>query len=80
LKRNIMLLIQNKQNQLTQRVDALDHLSPLKVMSRGFSFTTNSDGKVVKKVDDIKKNDDIELKLIDGYAKATVNEVKKESK
>ncbi|WP_326864578.1 exodeoxyribonuclease VII large subunit [Apilactobacillus kunkeei] len=80
LKRNIMLLIQSKQNQLTQRVDALDHLSPLKVMSRGFSFTTNSDGKVVKKVDDIKKNDDIELKLIDGYAKATVNEVKKESK
>lgn len=80
LKRNIMLLIQNKQNQLTQRVDALDHLSPLKVMSRGFSFTTNSEGKVVKKVDDIKQNDDIELKLIDGYAKATVNEVKKESK
>ncbi|MBC6388105.1 exodeoxyribonuclease VII large subunit [Lactobacillus kunkeei] len=80
LKRNIMLLIQNKQNQLTQRVDALDHLSPLKVMSRGFSFTTNSEGKVVKKIDDIKKNDDIELKLIDGYAKATVNEVKKESK
>ncbi|TPR54510.1 exodeoxyribonuclease VII large subunit [Apilactobacillus kunkeei] len=80
LKRNIMLLIQNKQNQLTKRVDALDHLSPLKVMSRGFSFTTNSDGKVVKKVDDIKENDDIELKLIDGYAKATVNEVKKESK
>ncbi|CAI2598270.1 Exodeoxyribonuclease 7 large subunit [Apilactobacillus kunkeei] len=80
LKRNIMLLIQNKQNQLTQRVDALDHLSPLKVMSRGFSFTTNSEGKVVKKIDDIQKNDDIELKLIDGYAKATVNEVKKESK
>ncbi|CAI2598900.1 exodeoxyribonuclease VII large subunit [Apilactobacillus kunkeei EFB6] len=80
LKRNIMLLIQNKQNQLTQRVDALDHLSPLKVMSRGFSFTTNSEGKVVKKIDDIKKNDDIELKLIDGYAKATVNEVKRESK
>ncbi|CAI2600947.1 Exodeoxyribonuclease 7 large subunit [Apilactobacillus kunkeei] len=80
LKRNIVLLIQNKRNQLTKRVDALDHLSPLKVMSRGFSFTTNSDGKVVKKVDDIKENDDIELKLIDGYAKATVNEVKKESK
>lgn len=80
LKRNIMLLIQNKQNQLTQRVDALDHLSPLKVMSRGFSFTTNSEGKVIKKVDDIKKNDDIELQLIDGYARATVNEVKRENK
>lgn len=80
LQRNINQLIDNKRVELKRNIESLDHLSPLKVMARGFSFTTNEQGEVVKKVDDLKKNQTVELNLIDGSAKATVNEIKKEHK
>ncbi|CAI2669478.1 exodeoxyribonuclease VII large subunit [Apilactobacillus apinorum] len=80
LLRNISLLLENKDNKVKQLISSLDHLSPLKVMSRGFSYTTDSNGNVIKKISDVKKDDEIQLKLIDGTAKATVNEITKESK
>lgn len=80
LVRNISLLLENKDNKVKQLISSLDHLSPLKVMSRGFSYTTDSNGNVIKKISDVKKDDEIQLKLIDGTAKATVNEITKESK
>lgn len=80
LVRNISLLLENKDNKVKQLISSLDHLSPLKVMSRGFSYTTDSNGNVIKKISDVKKSDEIQLKLIDGTAKATVNEITKENK
>ncbi|MCT6822364.1 MAG: exodeoxyribonuclease VII large subunit [Apilactobacillus sp.] len=80
LLRNISLLLENKNNKVNQLISSLDHLSPLKVMSRGFSYTTDNEGNVIKKISDVKKDDEIKLKLIDGTAKATINEVIKENK
>lgn len=76
----MQLLMQNKRNELTKRVGALDHLSPLKIMARGYNFTTDSSNTVIKSVDELSKNQDVQLNLIDGYAKATVHELKKESR
>lgn len=53
----------------------LDALSPLKIMGRGYLFAKNDVGKIVKSVSDISCGDIINLKLSDGSAKCTVNDV-----
>jgi exodeoxyribonuclease VII large subunit len=55
----------------------LDSLSPLKVLSRGFSVTLTSDGsKVVKSVNDIKTDQLIETRLEDGLVLSKVQSIK----
>jgi exodeoxyribonuclease VII large subunit len=78
MQHSIKLLMQTKHNQLAKQVSSLDKLSPLKVMARGYNFTTDNRNTVIKSVDELSKNQDIKLNLIDGYVKATVYELKKE--
>ncbi len=52
----------------TSRIDAL---SPLKVMSRGFSLVTK-DGKTVNKIQSVKKGDNITVTVLDGNIDCTV--------
>ncbi len=62
--------------QLNANVLRLDALSPLKVLSRGFTSVTK-DGKTVASVDQISENDLIDLKFADGNANCTINRVTK---
>ena len=43
----------------------------MKTLSRGYSITQKN-GKIVKSIKDIKKDDEIEIKYIDGKAVAKV--------
>ena len=52
----------------------LDAFSPLKTLSRGYSIVTKAD-KLVKSVKDINANDTLLLRLNDGVADCTVNQV-----
>ena len=58
----------------------LDALSPLKVMSRGYLFARNDDGKIVKSVNDVQVDDKLLLKLCDGSAVCIVDNVESEAK
>mgnify|MGYP004632035737 FL=1 len=49
----------------------LDALSPLKTMVRGFSIV-EKDGKIIKSSKDLKENDEISIKLIDGSKNAKI--------
>ncbi len=64
-----------KQEQLGVAVAALEALSPLKVLSRGYSITQNAAGVVVKKARDVSSGDNISIKVSDGRIDATVNGV-----
>ena len=55
--------------------DRLEALSPLKVLSRGFSITENSEGKVIKSIDEINKGDVITTRVEDGTIISTVEKV-----
>ena len=57
--------------QLTAKLDAL---SPLKVMSRGFSVVTNTDGKIINDAADISVGDKLHLKFAKGSAACRVEE------
>ena len=65
----------NNLNNFKINVSKLDSLSPLKVMSRGYSFVTK-ENKIIKSINEIKKDDELELKLVDGKIITKVIDVK----
>ena len=71
-------LIQDKRNALSGLSDRLNALSPLNVLSRGFSFSTDMEGKAVNGVRDLKAKDRIRIRFSDGTADCTVDSVIRE--
>ena len=71
-------LIQYKRNALSGLSDRLNALSPLNVLSRGFSFSTDMEGKAVNGVRDLKVKDRIRIRFSDGTADCTVDSVIRE--
>lgn len=57
-------------------VGKLDALSPLKVLSRGYSII-EVDNKIISSIDDIEVNDKVKIKMFDGDAEASVIEKRK---
>ena len=70
--KNILLV---KENALKGAARALNALSPLEVLSRGYSIAKKNES-VINSVFDLNINDEIELVLSDGRAKAKISEVK----
>ena len=54
-------------------ISQIDALSPLKTLTRGYAITSKDD-KVIKSINEIKIDDEINIKFIDGLAKAKIIE------
>ena len=67
--------IRNRSNDLRVISGKLDALSPLAVLSRGYSIV-EKDGAVVFGVDRIKQGDNVSLRFKNGVANATINSTK----
>lgn len=63
--------IDNITAEFSQTVALLDSLSPLKVLSRGFSVASK-DGAVIKSVNELENGDNIDIRLSDGSASCIV--------
>ncbi|MBC3767876.1 exodeoxyribonuclease VII large subunit [Neptunicella marina] len=61
-----------KQQQLAEQAHLLNTLSPLTTLTRGFSITLTN-GKVLKKADDVKSGDQLTTRLAEGEINSTVN-------
>lgn len=72
-------LIEEKQQQMQQAIQSLDLLSPLKIMGRGYSYTTK-DETVVKSVAGLRPKDELLIHYQDGQAKVQVIELKDSKK
>ena len=69
---NSILNIYNKnKTNMVKQISKLDALSPLKTLTRGYSIV-EMDGKAIKTVKDLKKDDEVDIRLIDGKAKAKI--------
>ncbi len=66
--------MQSQQQRFQQAIQSLDLLSPLKIMGRGYNYTT-IEGRVVKSVTEMKPEDTITIHYQDGQVIATVQEV-----
>ena len=71
LEKNIKEKEQTEKQKYIKLVAKLDTLSPLKTLSRGYSIV-ESENKIVKSVEELKKGQNIEIRLTDGKAQAQV--------
>ena len=65
-------LIVSARGDLGRLASAMDAMSPLKVLSRGYSLTTTADGTTVRSVSQIKIGDSVEIRLPDGRLDAEI--------
>lgn len=65
----------SKKNQLAVSSARLDALSPLKILARGYGVLTTEENSLISSVNQLRKNDKINLTLKDGKAKMEVVDV-----
>lgn len=64
--------IEKKQRLFIENTAKLDALSPMQVLSRGYSVTTTKGGQTVRSVSSLKVGDSIVVRFADGQADCTV--------
>lgn len=70
-------LLKEKNSQLETAGGRIDLLSPLKILSRGYSLTFNENGDLIKTASSVKENEKIKVKLHEGNIICNVTEVNK---
>ena len=68
--------IERARDRLMACVGKADALSPLSILSRGYSIAENN-GRVIHSIYDVQKGDEVEIVLTDGRVSANVLDVKK---
>lgn len=69
--------ISGKKHEYVRLAAALDAMSPLKVLSRGYAIAFDDKGETVKSVDNIEAGDKLSVRLSDGLAACTVRGTEK---
>ena len=72
LKNRIEKIVKDSKIDATKLITKLDTLSPLKTLARGFCITTDENGKVLSKAENLEKDMKIKLKFQDGTKDAKV--------
>ena len=72
IENNFSLNVKDRHIKLVGLIGRLENLSPLKTMLRGYSIVENLDGKVIKSVNDLNKDDEVSIRLNDGKRKAKI--------
>ena len=65
LTNSTRLKINDCRKEFVEVATKIDSLSPMKTMARGYSIV-EKDGKIVKKVNDVQKDDEVSVRLSDG--------------
>lgn len=68
-------ILQEKHRALVRLGTALDAMSPLKVLSRGYSMTVGRDGNLIRSVRDVREREEIRVQLTDGSLHAEVRSI-----
>lgn len=71
--------ISQKKQRYIAAVSKLDAMSPLKVLSRGYSMAQTSAGEVLRSVHQVELGERVSIRLTDGILSATVVDKKEES-
>jgi exodeoxyribonuclease VII large subunit len=71
---SLLLLLKTKKNELNWAINSLDLVSPLTILTRGYAVVTEAEGRVVRSVDQVRLDQELELRLAEGRLKAKVVE------
>ncbi|WP_086444978.1 exodeoxyribonuclease VII large subunit [Candidatus Enterococcus lemimoniae] len=66
--------MKDKEKQFTSAIQQLDLLSPLKIMGRGYSYTTKEQ-QVVKSVNELKTKEKIQIHYVDGIVDTVIEKI-----
>lgn len=75
LESNIISKLEKYEAKLAVNIAKIDALSPLKILSRGYSVVYDNDNNLVSDADKLSVGDNINIKLCKGKAKCLVEEV-----
>ena len=64
-----------RRNRFISCAAKLDAMSPLKVLSRGYSVVSDTSGKVITSTNQVHKNDEISIRMSDGMVRTIVTQV-----
>ena len=71
LESKIKIIQKDRKTQFIKLISKLDTLSPLKTLQRGYSLT-EKEGKIIKSVKDLKKDEEVKLRFFDGEKQAKI--------
>ena len=74
LQNSIQIKLKEEKTKFVKEVARLDSLSPLKTLTRGYGIISKQNGKVVKSVKELSKDDKINIRLSDGEKQALILE------
>lgn len=75
LNRAMVNIVAVKDRDFRQKVATLEALNPLRIMDRGYSLVYDDEGKLVKSVDKIKKDDRLKVQMADGSLLCSVIDI-----
>ena len=75
---NPQVIYKEKINKLNNLTEKLELVSPIHVLRRGYAITMDKENKVIKSIDQIKENDNINVTLANGQIEAKVLKTVKE--
>ncbi len=75
LTNTINLRMMTARNSLSNLAGRLDALSPLSVLSRGYSITMDKQQNIIKSILDLRVNDTVKIDLADGSANCIVHSI-----
>jgi exodeoxyribonuclease VII large subunit len=78
LKKNVVSLLRLKGLDLVSRTEKLESFSPLRVMSRGYSYCRDQEGRIVRSVKDLAVGSRLQLNFTDGRAFCRTEAVEEE--
>ena len=71
MQNNIFNIYNKKKAEMVKHIAKIDALSPLKTLTRGYSII-QLNGKVIKSVNQVKKDDEVDIRLVDGITKRKI--------
>jgi exodeoxyribonuclease VII large subunit len=70
LRQGLMHRLDRLSDRLTSRDELLKHIGPEAVLARGFSYTTNAEGRVLKDAAEVKEGDPLITRLAQGTVRS----------
>ena len=71
-------ILTGKKHKFIENVSKLDAMSPLKVMTRGYSIAQLEDGQLIRSVSQVKTGDHVWISVSDGKINASITDTKEE--
>ncbi|MGG3470919.1 exodeoxyribonuclease VII large subunit [Neobacillus pocheonensis] len=76
MNRAMLKVLSKKQNDFDRVISTLRALSPLKIMERGYSLAYSQDNHLVKSIQQVKVNEQVQIQLTDGSLYCKVENIK----